>query len=61
MINPARFQEKDAIKLFSGFEVGQKIFVRIYLGTPKFAHILENAIFQPEESSKILVNPVKLI
>jgi hypothetical protein len=59
LIKPARFQAKDATRLFSGFEVGQKIFVRIYLGTPKFAHVLENAIFKPQESSETLVHSVE--
>ena len=60
LINPARFQAKDAIRLFSGFEVGQKIFVKIFMGNLKSISVLEIANHSSLDSSKILVNFSKI-
>lgn len=56
LVNPARFQPKDAVRLFSGFEVGQKIFVNIFMGNLSSIGILEIANHRSLDSRKILVN-----
>jgi hypothetical protein len=53
--NSARFQPQDAIRLFSGFEIGKKIFVKIYMGNLKSISVLEIATQRTLDSSRILV------